>query len=89
MARQGRGQILKTVLKVRVVHLEDCAATPATLDLVARAAAELGVAIELEKVIVRDQAAARRHGHLGSPTVLVSGRDIEPGARGSTAFGLT
>ena len=65
---------MKTVLKVRVVHLEDCAATPATLDLVARAAAKLGVAIELEKVIVRDQAAARRHGHLGSPTVLVSGR---------------
>ena len=38
---------------------------------------------------VPDQEAAERLRFLGSPTVRIGGRDVEPGAEGRTDFGLS
>lgn len=76
-------------LPVTVVHLERCAATPATLDHIRQAAWDLGIQISLELVVVSTQAEAEKHRHLGSPTVRIGGLDIEPAARQVHSYGLT
>ena len=48
--------------------------------------AELPVGIELRRI--PDDEAARRERFLGSPTVRVDGRDVEPGAEQRDDFGL-
>jgi len=40
-------------------------------------------------IVVHDDEEARALGCPGSPTVLVSGLDVEPAARGRTSFGVT
>jgi hypothetical protein len=42
----------------------------------------------VELVEVRDPADAERRRFLGSPTLRVDGRDVEPGADGRSDFGL-
>lgn len=49
-------------------------------------AAELPVAIALHRV--PDDESAQRERFLGSPTVRVGGRDVEPGAEDRDDFGL-
>ena len=74
---------------VKVLYMEGCPATPPAVDLIRDVAAELGISVSLEQVLVENakQAAALRF--LGSPTVQVDGHDIEPEARDSLDFGLT
>jgi isopentenyldiphosphate isomerase len=48
---------------------------PATLALVERLAAELGIQAEVRATMIGDQAAAERARFVGSPTVRVDGRD--------------
>lgn len=76
-------------MRVTVLYLEGCDATPPTVALVRDVAAGLGISFSLEPVLIQtaEQAAARRF--LGSPTVQVDGQDIEPEARDSVDFGLT
>jgi hypothetical protein len=50
--------------------------------MVRRVAAELGLAPAVRLVEVSDAGAAERLRFLGSPTIRVDGRDIEPGAGG-------
>jgi hypothetical protein len=80
---------MSSPLPVTVVHLERCAATPATLDHLRQVAWDLGIKIELEIVVVTSQQEAEKHRHLGSPTVRIGGQDIEPAARSVQSFGLT
>jgi hypothetical protein len=49
-------------------------------------AAEIPAEIELRNVA--DDTAAQREGFLGSPTVRVDGRDVEPGAEERDDYGL-
>jgi hypothetical protein len=49
-------------------------------------AAKIPAAIRLRRIA--DYKAARRERFLGSPTVRVDGRDVEPGAEGREDFGL-
>jgi hypothetical protein len=48
------------------------------LALVKRVAAELGVEAEVRATMISDQAAAERARFVGSPTVRVDGRDVDP-----------
>ena len=59
----------KTVIQVKVVSLEGCMATPPTIALINETAGELGLMIELQRVIVRTALEAETHRHIGSPTV--------------------
>jgi hypothetical protein len=63
---------------VEVVHVEHCPNFPAALALVERVAAELGLAVDVRATMITDQAAAERVRFVGSPTVRVDGRDVDP-----------
>ena len=68
---QPRGEIL---------YFEGCPNHEGALALVERIAAELRVEPEVDLVEVPDLDAAAGLRFLGSPTVRVNGRDVEPGA---------
>jgi len=76
-------------MKVKVVSLENCAATPQTIERVKEVAAEMGVSVSLEHVMVKTPEDAALHRLIGSPTVQVNGMDIDAGARTVREFGLT
>jgi hypothetical protein len=56
---------------------------------VQRLAGELQIPIHVQDIVIQTDDEARARGCLGSPTVLVGGRDVEPSARGRMAFGVT
>ena len=65
-------------LVVEVLYVEHCPNFPAALALVQRVRAELGVDAEVRTTMITDQAAAERVRFVGSPTVRVDGRDVDP-----------
>lgn len=76
-------------VRVRVLHMAECPATPATIQLVEGVAGAMGIPVILEQVLVDTPEQAQALAFLGSPTVQVDGRDIEPEARSRQDFGLT
>ena len=77
------------MIKVKVVSLEKCSATDQTIALIKEVAAEIGLEINLEHVIVKTREDAFLQRHIGSPTVQINDLDIEPGARKIKQFGVT
>jgi hypothetical protein len=74
---------------VTVVRRLDCRHGLHAVHAVQRLAGQLRILVRLEDIVIQTDHEARAHGCLGSPTVLVSGRDVEPSARGRTSFGVT
>ena len=72
--------------QVEILYFEGCPNHEATQALVERVAAELRVDPEVELVRVPDADAAAELHFLGSPTVRVDGRDVEPGAEERREF---
>jgi hypothetical protein len=68
--------------RVEILYFEDCPNHRETRALVERIAGELRVDPEINMIEVTDADAALRLRFLGSPSVRVNGRDIEPGADG-------
>ncbi len=77
------------VRSVTVVRRPDCAHGLAALTAVKDVADRLGMPVEVEEVLIHSEADARANRCLGSPTILVDGRDVEPNARGLVSFGMT
>jgi hypothetical protein len=71
---------------IEVLHIRGCPNFPQALALVRRVRAEVGIDAEVRTTLVADQAAAERARFLGSPTIRVNGRDIEPGAKWNFEF---
>ena len=71
---------------IEVLYVQDCPHYPATLTLVERVRAELGIDAEFRNTLVVDQAAADQARFPGSPTVRVDGRDVEPGSEPATEY---
>lgn len=69
--------------------MAECSATPGTVQLVESVARGMGISIDVEQILVDTPEQAEALAFLGSPTVQVGGRDIEPEARSRTDFGLT
>lgn len=65
---------------VEVLYFDGCPNHRGAVALVERLGAELGLDPEIRLVNVPDPEAAERRRFLGSPTVRVGGRDVEPGA---------
>jgi hypothetical protein len=63
---------------VEVLYVEHCPNFPAALALVERVAADLAVEADVQTTMISDQAAAERTRFVGSPTVRVDGRDVDP-----------
>ena len=66
--------------RVEILYFEGCPNYESTRMLVERVAAQLRVEPEIDLVEVSDADAAAELHFLGSPSVRVGGRDIEPGA---------
>lgn len=73
---------------VEILYFEGCPNHEATRVLVERVAAEFELHAQAELVEVPDGEAARAMRFLGSPTVRVDGRDVEPGAEDRTEYVL-
>jgi hypothetical protein len=65
-------------LVIEVLYVEHCPNFPAALALVHRVAAELALDTEVRTTMITDQAAAEQARFVGSPTVRVDGRDVDP-----------
>lgn len=65
---------------VEVLTFAGCPHAEPALELVARVLADTGIAATVRRVDVSNADAAVAERFLGSPTIRVNGRDIEPGA---------
>ena len=64
---------------VEVLTFEGCPHAEPALELVKRVLADSGLGATIRRVDVPDAEAAAAQRFLGSPTIRVNGRDIEPG----------
>lgn len=75
-------------MTVEILYFDRCPNHETLLPHVRELMSRAGVAETIELRRVEDDAAAQRERFLGSPTVRVNGRDVEPGADARTDFGL-
>ena len=75
-------------IKVRILYSEGCVHTPPTLDLVKSISSQMSLDIDLETTLVIDRDQAEKLNFIGSPTVLVNDRDIDPSAAGAKFAGF-
>ena len=75
---------------IELLYFEGCPGVVAVEQEVERAVRELGLAqqVEVRRTVIEDAQNAGRLRFLGSPSVRVDGRDVEPGAEQRTDFGL-
>jgi len=69
-----------------VLTVAGCPQRDAAIALVHRACAELGGTAEIRVIDIPDQQAAEQARFLGSPTIRVDGRDVEPDADGYAEY---
>ena len=76
-------------VRVEILARRDCPARDLAISLVDEAIFATGVParVELIDVVTEDQ--ARRRRFLGSPTVRVDGRDVDPWAEGRSDYSLS
>ena len=74
---------------VEVLYFDGCPNHVPALAVVERVADELGLEPELRLVKVSDQEAAQQMRFLGSPTIRVGGRDVDPHTGERTDYGLS
>lgn len=75
--------------EVEVLYFDGCPNHEPAVALVERVAVELGVRPRIRLVNVPDADTAAELRFLGSPTVRVGGRDVEPGADERTDYALS
>lgn len=73
MATRSNGSV-----RIELFAREDCPNRGMALIVVERVVDETGIPAEIAIVEVADDADAEAHRVLGSPTVLVDGRDVDP-----------
>ena len=74
--------------RIEVLTFGGCPNANAAQALVGRLVASLGVEAEVASIRVPDVDTAERLRFLGSPTIRVDGRDVEPDAAGRTDYAL-
>ena len=77
------------MITVEVLFFEGCPNHEPTLQLARAAVADLCVSAEVREVEVESPEDAETLRFLGSPSVRVNGRDIEPGAEDRAGFALS
>ncbi len=75
-------------MKIEVLYFDGCPNHEQLLPRLHELLAWAEVSSAVELVNVPDDAAAQRARFLGSPTLRIDGRDVEPGAELRTDFGL-
>jgi hypothetical protein len=75
--------------EVEVLYFDGCPNHVPALALIERVAGELDIKPNLRLVNVADQEAAERLRFLGSPTIRIGGRDVDPYTEERTDYGLS
>jgi hypothetical protein len=75
-------------MRIEVLYFDGCPSHEALLPRMHEIIERAGISTEIDLRKIADDAAARRERFLGSPTVRVNGRDIEPDAERRTDYGL-
>ena len=75
-------------MKIEVLYFDGCPNHEALLPRLRELLDQADVATDVELVNVPDDDAAQTERFLGSPTLRIDGRDVEPGADERTDFGL-
>ncbi|MEW6583281.1 MAG: hypothetical protein AB1416_11035 [Actinomycetota bacterium] len=76
------------MMRIEVLYFDGCPNHEAFLPHLRDLVGETGAAAEVVEVRVDSPADADRKRFLGSPTVRVDGRDVDPGAGDRTDYGL-
>jgi hypothetical protein len=76
-------------VKVELLYFSGCPHHRPARDLIDATLSELGVEAEIEEIDVQDEADAAQRRFLGSPSIRVDGRDIEPGAESRTGYAIS
>ncbi len=76
-------------MTIEVLYFEGCPHLEPTLSLAHEVLGELGLDTEVREVEVRTPEDAERLRFLGSPSVRVDWKDIEPGAASRTEYALS
>ena len=74
---------------IEVLYFDGCPNHEPTLALATEVLGQLGLSAEIREVEVRTPEDAERLRFLGSPTVRVDGKDIEPGAETRHDYALS
>ena len=74
---------------VEIFYFDGCPNHEPALELVERLSRELGIEPEVRLVNVADQEAAQRVRFLGSPTIRVGGRDVDPQTEERSDYALS
>ena len=74
---------------VEILSFDGCPNRDAAIDLVECVSSRLGLEPELRLVDVPDHETARRLRFLGSPTIRIGGRDVDPESEARTDFSLS
>ena len=72
-------------MRIEVLVFDGCPNAEPAVQLVRDAAAEAGIDLEIEIVLVNDLEAAQTHRFLGSPSIRVDRKDVECGVRPAAA----
>lgn len=75
-------------MDIELLYFDGCPSHERLLPRLQQLLGELGITDEVRLTRVDSSEAAVAHRFLGSPTVRVDGRDIDPGASARTDFGL-
>jgi hypothetical protein len=75
--------------QIEILTFDGCPNWEPAIALVSGVVAEVGADADVRVIDVPDAEAAERTRFLGSPTIRVNGRDIEPGADGRSDFVLS
>jgi hypothetical protein len=76
--------------RIQLLHTDSCTpgSTEAAREAVEVALGKVGLAVEVEDVLVLDEDESRRYGMIGGPAVMVDGRDVDPAVRDMKPGGL-
>lgn len=75
-------------MRVELLYFDGCPSYQGLRPRVERLLADCGLVEHLELVRIASLEEAQAHRFLGSPTLRVGGRDVEPGADERTDFGM-
>jgi hypothetical protein len=75
-------------VRIEILYFDGCPHHEQLLERLPPLLERHGIDAEIRLRNVRDAQAAQRERFLGSPTIRVDGRDIDPGARHRSDYGL-
>jgi hypothetical protein len=75
-------------MSIEVLYFDGCLNHEALLPRLRELLAQAGISQEIDLRRITDDEAAQRERFLGSPTVRVNGRDVEPDAEQRTDYGM-